>query len=78
MTSILEQRSGDERRKGGKPFMRDGEWIRWGASLILAALVAYATVQAQIASIEATAEARHQELIRFMGRVEQYMQRETR
>ena len=83
--SIIERRDGEDRREirparsALAPFSNGkGEWLRWILSLILAALVAYATVSARISAIEATAEARHDEIKRFMDRIDRFIQAESR
>lgn len=81
----LTDRRGDtpDRRSALAPFANGkGEWLRFVVSLIVAGIVAYFTatahVQARLSAIEATAEARHQELLRFMQRVEAYMHKDAR
>lgn len=79
MNTIVERRDGEDRRVTGSAlsFFGNGkaEWLRWLVSMLVAALVAYGTVNARISALEATAEARHDELKRFMQRVDSYMER---
>lgn len=78
MMSILDQREGEPDRRHAVDHVesgKSGEWIRWGVSLILAALVAYGTVQAQLSAIEATNNARFDEIQRSLSRIERWMER---